>query len=57
MLSTLPPRDVERSGFRRRFEQKGRLHDYLARIPTYTITAEFPGLLGVGALLRAVDTV
>jgi glucokinase len=43
----------ERSGFRRRFEQKGRFSGYLAQIPTYAITAEFPGLLGVAALLRA----
>lgn len=43
----------ERSGFRRRFEQKGRFSGYLAQIPTYAITAEFPGLLGAAALLRA----
>jgi glucokinase len=43
----------ERSGFRRRFEQKGRFSGYLTQIPTWTITAEFPALLGVAALLRA----
>ena len=42
----------DRSAFRQRFEQKGRLADYLAQIPTYVITAEFPGLLGMAALLR-----
>ena len=43
----------ERSGFRARFEQKGRFSDYLAHIPTYVITAEFPGMLGAAELLRA----
>ncbi|MDL2353722.1 MAG: glucokinase [Pseudomonadota bacterium] len=43
----------ERSAFRRRFEQKGRFSAYLAQIPTWLITAEFPGLIGVGAMLRS----
>ena len=43
----------DRSGFRRRFEQKGRFSAYLAQIPTFVITAELPGLLGVAAMLRA----
>ena len=30
------------SGFRQRFEQKGRLSAYLETIPTYVITTEFP---------------
>jgi len=40
------------SGFRMRFEQKGRFSEYLSVIPTYVITAENPALLGVSALLE-----
>lgn len=39
------------SGFRRRFEQKGRMSSYLAQVPTYVINAEYPAFLGVSALL------
>lgn len=39
------------SGFRRRFEDKGRFVEYLARIPAYVITAEYPALTGVSTLL------
>ncbi|MES2105419.1 MAG: glucokinase [Pseudomonadota bacterium] len=39
------------SPFRRRFEQKGRFAAYLAQIPTYVITAEYPAFLGVSAIL------
>ncbi|HAT30423.1 MAG TPA: glucokinase [Janthinobacterium sp.] len=39
------------SSFRRRFEEKGRLSDYLAHIPTYVITAELPTFVGIGAIL------
>ncbi|MDB5962014.1 MAG: glucokinase [Massilia sp.] len=39
------------SSFRRRFEQKGRFVDYLAQVPTFVITAEYPAFLGVSALL------
>jgi glucokinase len=41
------------SGFRRRFEDKGRLSAYLARIPTYLITEQYPALVGVAAMLAA----
>ena len=41
----------ERSAFRARFEDKGRLGDYLARIPTYLITEQYPALQGVSAML------
>jgi glucokinase len=41
------------SGFRRRFEDKGRLGTYLARIPTYLITEQYPALVGVAAMLAA----
>ena len=39
------------SSFRRRFEQKGRFSGYLAQVPTYVITAEYPAFLGVSAIL------
>jgi len=39
------------SSFRRRFEQKGRFSAYLAAVPTYVITAEYPAFLGVSAIL------
>ena len=39
------------STFRQRFEAKGRFADYLAQIPTYVITAEYPAFLGVSAFL------
>lgn len=41
----------EQSPFRARFESKGRLSAYLARIPTYLITEEYPAFLGISALL------
>lgn len=40
------------SGFRRRFEEKGRFAPYLSRIPTYVITADYPCFPGVAAWLR-----
>jgi glucokinase len=40
-----------RSSFRARFEQKGRFAGYLAQVPTYLITAEYPAFLGVSAIL------
>jgi glucokinase len=41
----------DRSSFRRRFEEKGRFAEYLARVPTWVITAEYPAFLGVSAIL------
>jgi glucokinase len=41
----------EQSQFRARFEQKGRLNEYLAQIPTFLITAELPTFLGIAAIL------
>lgn len=41
----------DRSSFRRRFEQKGRFSAYLAQVPTYVITADYPAFLGVSAIL------
>ena len=40
-----------RSSFRQRFEAKGRFEPYLANVPTYVITAEYPAFLGVSAIL------
>ncbi len=40
-----------KSGFRQRFEQKGRFSHYLAKIPTYVITAENPTFIGISAML------
>ncbi len=42
------------SAFRERFEAKGRLRPYLARIPTYVVTHQFPAFLGLAALLGGV---
>jgi glucokinase len=39
------------SAFRERFEDKGRLRPYLARIPTYVVTHPFPAFLGLANLL------
>jgi glucokinase len=39
------------SAFRDRFESKGRLRPYLARIPTYVVTHPFPAFLGLATLL------
>lgn len=39
------------SPFRQRFEAKGRLSAYVARIPTYLITEKYPAFLGVSAIL------
>jgi len=37
------------SAFRARFESKGRLSDYVRPIPTFVITAAYPGLIGAAA--------
>jgi glucokinase len=39
------------SAFRARFEQKGRFAAYLAQVPTFVITAEYPAFVGVSAML------
>jgi glucokinase len=43
----------DRSGFRQRFEDKGRFSDYMKRIPTYVITAEDATFLGASVILSA----
>ena len=40
------------TGFRARFEAKGRFGSYLALIPTYVIVRPIPALLGAAVLLR-----
>lgn len=42
---------LQHSPFRQRFEAKGRMSAYLSAIPTYVITAEYPALAGVSAML------
>jgi len=41
----------EQSKFRQNFEAKGRMSDYLARMPTYVIVAQYPALIGAASLL------
>ena len=43
----------DRSGFRARFEDKGRFSDYMKAIPTYVITAEDVTFIGASEILRA----
>jgi glucokinase len=50
IVPRLGARFVE-SGFRERFEAKGRLKPYLAAIPTYVITHKLPAFLGCAAVL------
>lgn len=40
------------SGFRDRFEAKGRLSEYVAAIPTYVITSAYPGFRGLELYMR-----
>ena len=42
---------LDRSGFRQRFEDKGRYCAYLSSIPTYVIVARTPALRGLATLL------
>src|SRR5687767_9623468 len=43
----------DKSGFRARFEEKGRFSDYMKAIPTYVITAEDVTFMGAAEILRA----
>ena len=43
------------SGFRNRFEAKGRFAGYLAAIPTYVITAAYPGFRGLDLYMRRLS--
>lgn len=42
----------DQSGFRQRFEDKGRFRQYVEHIPTYVITADNPTFMGVSAILE-----
>lgn len=46
-------RHFDRSPFRARFEDKGRLSGYVRQIPSYVITAENATFLGASAILEA----
>jgi len=46
---------LERSGFRRRFEDKGRFRAYVSAIPTYVILAETPALRGLASLFDTTE--
>ena len=41
------------SGFRDRFETKGRFSDLLHTVPTFVVTAEYPAFTGLKALMEA----
>jgi glucokinase len=43
-----------RSGFRARFEAKGRFRAYLAAVPTYVITRPLPAFVGLAQALDAL---
>lgn len=43
---------IKESGFRARFEEKGRLSAFNSNIPTYVITESQPGIIGALAFLR-----
>ncbi len=43
----------DHSGFRARFEDKGRFSDYVKAIPTYVVTAEHATFVGASAILAA----
>ncbi|MCE0724803.1 MULTISPECIES: glucokinase [Legionella] len=43
---------LDRSDFRSCFEEKGRFKAFNAKIPTYVITAEQPGILGAAVYLK-----
>ena len=43
----------DRSGFRARFEDKGRFTDYVRAIPTFVITAENATFVGASAILQS----
>ena len=42
----------QQSPFRQRFEAKGRFSGWLAQVPTWVITAEYPAFLGVSSMLQ-----
>lgn len=40
------------TAFRERFEDKGRLRDFVAPIPAFAVTEPWPALTGLAAVLR-----
>lgn len=46
---------LERSGFRDRFESKGRFSEYLKAVPSYVITHPQPAFLGLARLIADSD--
>jgi glucokinase len=46
---------LRRSAFRARFDEKGRLADYVRAIPAYLILRQHAGLLGAAAALVQVQ--
>src|SRR5450830_1297270 len=50
IVPRLGPR-FDRSGFRARFERKGRFANYVSQVPTFVITAQYPAFLGASAIL------
>jgi glucokinase len=46
---------LEASDFRRRFEAKGRMSDYLKAIPTFVVTAPHAALTGAASRLAALE--
>ncbi|MGO4776637.1 glucokinase, partial [Lysobacter sp. 2RAB21] len=48
---------LSRSGFRQRFEHKGRFSPTMARVPTLAVTHAQPGLLGAAALASRLGPV
>ena len=44
---------LARSDFRKRFEDRGRFHEYVASIPTYVITNEHATFMGVSTILES----
>jgi glucokinase len=43
-------------GFRRRFEAKGRLSDYMVEIPTALIVHPYAALVGAARVLKQLET-
>jgi glucokinase len=48
---------LQHSGFRQRFEGKGRYAAAMARVPTFAIVHPYPGLLGAAALAADPDVI
>ena len=54
----IAPRIADRldaGGFRARFEDKGRLSEYVREIPTYLITHPYPALVGAARELAQLE--